>query len=167
MVVWVIPIWAFRSLLWRRAVLNISHGLGCSVTLNMAPNMVALVFIPRVTEGIIRHLTLSLKSYVTFFVLFELPYMPILLVVRLCCQIKPVSYVMLNTDTRIPSSVPLEFIPVGTSLTYRVSHHDETGAQFDYTDSQHHRFYANRCASIYYYRILILGHHCLINTQFV
>ena len=50
---------------------------------------------------------------------------------------------MLNCETEFKTSKPLNYVPVGAALKYRVSSHDEIGQQFDFTNTQL-RFRPNR-----------------------
>jgi len=50
---------------------------------------------------------------------------------------------MLNCETVFKTDRPLDFVPAGSILKYRVSSHDEVGQKFDFTNSQL-RFRPNR-----------------------
>ena len=52
-------------------------------------------------------------------------------------QIKPVSYLMLNADTVLHTSAEsrLSVIPVGTSMHFTVTYHDDVGEQFFATNT--------------------------------
>ncbi|CAH1786082.1 unnamed protein product [Owenia fusiformis] len=52
-------------------------------------------------------------------------------------KVKPVSYMMLNADTIIHTSGGLlKNLPVGTSLSYTISYHDDVGSKFHATNTQ-------------------------------
>jgi len=46
-------------------------------------------------------------------------------------QVKPVSYLMINSDTRLRSTAGyLSTVPRGTTLQFTVTYHDDVGATF-------------------------------------
>ena len=53
-------------------------------------------------------------------------------------QVKPVSYLMINSDTRIHThpETHLTSVPIGSSLQFSVSYHDDIGEQFYATNIQ-------------------------------
>jgi nuclear pore complex protein Nup210 len=53
------------------------------------------------------------------------------------CQVKPVSYLMLNLDTTMKTSGAfLTAVPVGTTLQFSLSYHDDVGETFYATNIQ-------------------------------
>ncbi|BFZ03901.1 hypothetical protein BsWGS_06940 [Bradybaena similaris] len=52
-------------------------------------------------------------------------------------MVKPVSYLMINSDTLLETSYPnrLSAVPVGGTMQFSVSYHDDVGEEFDATNS--------------------------------
>ena len=77
-------------------------------------------------------------------------------------QVKPVSYLMINSDTAMrTSSGQLSSVPRGTTLRFTVTYHDDVGDTF-YATNVDMRYRCSRWVIDYFTAMLnrSVGHHC-------